>query len=261
MRAPVVQPVRLLRSSYIGPIHRVLSWIVARAATAVIAVSKAAAADFGACPRMTVIGDCLAGPPRHPPKAHREAVEDCAFVCIGNYVRGKGQDLALQAFAHVHRERPGATLAFVGRGEDGELDPRYVHELNSLRDRLGLESSVTLAGAVDDVEAAMKAADVVVNFSESESFSMVCLEALSFGLPLIATACGGPSELVEDGETGLLVAVGSEAAAAEAMLRLARSPARRAALGREAAARTPTAHSAAAAAANLAQVYDQACSR
>ena len=47
----------------------------------------------------------------------------------------------------------------------------------------------------------------MLNFSESESFSMTTLEALAFGTPIIATKSGGPSEIIENGVTGILVEV------------------------------------------------------
>ena len=45
----------------------------------------------------------------------------------------------------------------------------------------------------------------MLNFSESESFSMTCLESLYYGTPLIATDSGGPAELFKHGESGHLV--------------------------------------------------------
>ena len=55
---------------------------------------------------------------------------------------------------------------------------------------------VTCDGYSTDVELDIKHADIVLNFSESESFSHTCLEACAYGRPIIATRCGGPEEIV-----------------------------------------------------------------
>ncbi|HEY3430726.1 MAG TPA: glycosyltransferase family 4 protein, partial [Cyclobacteriaceae bacterium] len=73
---------------------------------------------------------------------------------------------------------------------------------------------------VDDVEQLMKSVDVVLNFSESESFSLTCLEALFYGTPLIATDCGGPAELFENEISGLLVPNRDAQAMTAAMVKL-----------------------------------------
>ncbi|MFM8744584.1 MAG: glycosyltransferase, partial [Cytophagales bacterium] len=85
---------------------------------------------------------------------------------------------------------------------------------------LGLDKVVMFEEATDDIEAVMKKADVVLMFSESESFSMVCYEALFYGKPLIASDCGGPRELVENNVSGLLVTNRDTHAMANAMCTL-----------------------------------------
>jgi glycosyltransferase involved in cell wall biosynthesis len=69
----------------------------------------------------------------------------------------------------------------------------------------------------------MKAADIVLNFSESESFSLTCLDALFFGTPLIASDCGGPAELFEHERSGLLVPNRDVLAMSAAIVQLAAS--------------------------------------
>jgi glycosyltransferase involved in cell wall biosynthesis len=76
---------------------------------------------------------------------------------------------------------------------------------------------------VTDTEAKIKAADIVLNFSESESFSLTCLDALFFGTPLIASDCGGPAELFEPERSGLLVPNRDVPAMSAAIVRLAAS--------------------------------------
>jgi glycosyltransferase involved in cell wall biosynthesis len=78
-------------------------------------------------------------------------------------------------------------------------------ELKESAHRMRMIDHVEFRDYVDDVEKLMKSVDVVLNFSESESFSLICLEALFYGVPLIATDCGGPAELFENEVSGLLV--------------------------------------------------------
>ncbi len=85
----------------------------------------------------------------------------------------------------------------------------------------GAEIQIEWAEFTDDVEREYKHADVILNFSESESFSITCLEALYFGRPLIATDCGGPAEIIDNMESGWLVKNKNIDEMAEAMLSLA----------------------------------------
>jgi glycosyltransferase involved in cell wall biosynthesis len=228
----LVQHVRLLRSSYVRPAYPLFAWCVRRFADAVVCVSDAARRDLGgAGASIRRIYDALPPTERHPPKEYARR-GGCRFVYVANYIRGKGHDLALEAFARVATADPDATLRFVGAGADGSLDPRFVRGLGRRVAELGLGGRIALDGPTADVEREMKDADVVVNLSESESFSMTCLEALAYGAPLVASACGGPSELVEHMENGILVPNGDPAAAAAALALLAGDAELAARLGR-----------------------------
>jgi glycosyltransferase involved in cell wall biosynthesis len=232
-RLRVVQHVRLLRSSYLGPAYPVFAWCVRRFADEVVCVSDAVVRDLGGPgPRVRRIYDAPALVERHPSKEYAR-VGDCRFLCVGNYIRGKGQDLALEAFARVAAHCPAATLRFVGAGADGSLDRAFVERLRARCSELGMAGRVRFDGPSADVERDMKKADVVVNLPESESFSMVCLEALAYGMPLVASDCGGPREIVDHMRSGLLVPNRDVDAAARAMLLLAEDAALAERLGRE----------------------------
>jgi glycosyltransferase involved in cell wall biosynthesis len=97
--------------------------------------------------------------------------------------------------------------------------------------RLGIEGAVELVGERDDVADLLAAADVFVLPTLSEGLPMSVLEAMAAGLPVVAAAVGGVPELVEDGETGLLVPPGRADALAAALERLAGDPAMRWRLG------------------------------
>jgi L-malate glycosyltransferase len=153
------------------------------------------------------------------------------MVFVGNYVKGKGQDDALEAFARIARRFPDAELAFFG-GDMGLAKNRaYRSGLQERAQQLGLGRQVVFHGFIKDPQSALADAYLALNFSTNESFSMTVLEASGAGLPVIATRCGGPEEIIEDGVTGLLVPVGDTEAMAEAMQQLLRDPHRAAGMG------------------------------
>lgn len=257
----VVQHVRLLRSSYLRPVYGFLSRLVCGCADAVVAVSRSVWADLGRHKNIRIIYNAIDGAPKHERKSYREYSLDCRFLYVGNYVSGKGHDLAIKAFSLIAGELPGATLTLVGSGAGGELDLGFVSHLRELIAKTRLSERVLINGRVDDVEAAMKQADIILNFSSSESFSRVCLEAMAYGVPLISTDSGGPGELIEHGVTGFLVPCGSVRKASRAMLWLATDVALATRMGREAAARVPVRFSIDIAAEQIASVYAEVLER
>ena len=115
----------------------------------------------------------------------------------------KGQDVLLGAVERLRRERPGAVVWIVGPAALSDKGP-YVDGLRAIAAASG--NAVRFTGHRDDVVALMKAMDVVVQPSvEHESLSMVLLEALTLGRPVVATRIGGSAEAIHDGQTGLLV--------------------------------------------------------
>lgn len=128
------------------------------------------------------------------------------FLYISNFTQAKGQDHAIEAFSKVHSELPEWKLRFVGSVLGGlSKNKTYKNKLEERAKELGLHKKIEWLAFTEDVELEYKRADIVLNFSESESFSMTCLEALFYGRPLIATNCGGPAEIIANGTTGLLV--------------------------------------------------------
>jgi N-acetyl-alpha-D-glucosaminyl L-malate synthase BshA len=101
-------------------------------------------------------------------------------------------------------------------------------------ERLGLASHVIVRERVSDIEDYLQAADIGLFTSETESFCLSILEAMSFGCPSAAFAVGGIPEVTLSGETGLLVPFGDTAALAGAVASLIADPSHRLALGRAA---------------------------
>jgi glycosyltransferase involved in cell wall biosynthesis len=98
-------------------------------------------------------------------------------------------------------------------------------ELERLHAKLGLGERFILRGSVADVPGFLRTLDVAVLPSHSEGMSNALLEYLAAGRAVVATAVGANPALVRDGESGLLVPPGDDAALADAMIRLLEDPA------------------------------------
>jgi N-acetyl-alpha-D-glucosaminyl L-malate synthase BshA len=125
--------------------------------------------------------------------------------------------------------------------------------------RLGLEDRVIVREKVNDIEDYLQVADVGLFTSESESFCLSILEAMSFGCPSVSTRVGGIPEVIQDDISGILVPMGDVEALAGAVTDLIRDPARRAVLGRVAQRRAREHFSAAAIVPRYEALYRRVC--
>lgn len=165
------------------------------------------------------------------PIAVQPLSSSCDFLFVGNYINGKGQDDAIAAFHRIADSFPAARLIFHGSDMGLAKNQDYRSELERLAGLGPGRGRIELLGFVDDPGPAYQRAFAALNFSHSESFSLTCLEASAHGLPVIATRCGGPEEIVDDGETGYLVPVGDVQTMALRMADLLGDPAQAAAMG------------------------------
>lgn len=172
-----------------------------------------------------VSAEFLPDDPAPRPPATRE------FVFLGNYIEGKGQDLALEAFARLLPNVPQARLRFHGGDMGLDRNRAYRRALEARAASLGIAGAVTFGDFAANPRAVLAGAFAALNLSRSESFSRTVLEASACGLPVIATRSGGPAEILVDGETGLMIPVGDVAACAEAMRALCDDPARASRMG------------------------------
>jgi len=218
----VVAHVRFLPQSLVQPLARTWRWLAGVGASRVICVSEAVRRYFSAAPKNQVIYDPLPGTERHPVPTHPARPDGTLHLLyLSNYIQGKGQDFALRAFEQAYRQDARLRLRFVGGDMGLAKNQAFRQQLEAAAAQAGLQHVVRFDGFATDVEAEIKAADVLLNFSESESFSLTCLDALFYGTPLIASDCGGPAELFEHGRSGLLVPNRDVAAMAAAINQLA----------------------------------------
>jgi glycosyltransferase involved in cell wall biosynthesis len=161
----------------------------------------------------------------------RDVQQPVILLSVGRAVPKKGFEDMLEALARL----------------PAELSWRFVHvgggpllkRLKQRAARLGLATRVEWRGSrdEDDVRAAYRQADLftlasrVTSDGDRDGIPNVIVEAMSQGLPVVATTAGAIPELVVAGETGLLVSPGDTAALASALTELIRDPARRVAFG------------------------------
>lgn len=165
----------------------------------------------------------------NPVRVLAEAVEEPTkrIVSAGRLEPQKNQKMLIRAFAELHKDFPEWRLDIYGEG-------RLRDELQALINGLGLSECVALPGNHPALHAEIKDASLFVLPSDYEGLSNALLEAMMMGLPCISTNCAGSDEAIADGESGLLIPVGDEAALVRAMREMIEDPDRRAALGRAA---------------------------
>lgn len=142
---------------------------------------------------------------RFSPATHKPALLPSHFLAPGNIVIGtvgrlqavKDQASLIEAFTAICRQRPSAPLYLAIAGDGplrGELDAKISSS--------GLAERICLMGATDEVPDFLRSLDIFVLPSLAEGISNTILEALASGLPVIATAVGGNTELVREKECG-----------------------------------------------------------
>lgn len=136
-------------------------------------------------------------------------------LTVGRLSQEKGHADALRVFRLLRDRMPAQPLRLLIVGDGPER-----RRLGALAGRLGLAQSVIFAGHQDHIAPFYAAADVFLLASHSEGSPNVLLEAMSAGLPVVATRVGGVPELAENGEEALLEDRGDHEALADAVLRL-----------------------------------------
>ena len=129
----------------------------------------------------------------------------------------KGVASFLKAASHVAGEVPDARFVVVG---DGPLRK----ELFGLAEELGIRDRVLFLGFRPDAQALLKLMDVVAVPSVSEGTPLVVLEAMSAGVPVVASRVGGIPGQIQPGREGILVPPGDAQALGDALLGLLRDP-------------------------------------
>jgi glycosyltransferase involved in cell wall biosynthesis len=175
---------------------------------------KAGLVELGVPDRLIEVAhNPIVVPPAKEPQPRALGSRPPVITTVGRLVDLKDHPTLIRAFALV-RERHPAILQIVGVGANED-------RLRALAHELGVAEDVHLLGWRDNPYSVLQESDIFVLSSTTEGFGIVIVEALACGLPVVSTDCkGGPREILEDGESGLLVPVGDHESMAKAMLRL-----------------------------------------
>jgi glycosyltransferase involved in cell wall biosynthesis len=201
-------------------------------ASIVVAVSETSARalrrEWGVTRTVRVIPPIAGQLPLSPGIRVTRTTQDCAIrvVTIARLSREKGLGYLVSAAERVVASRPNVAFSIHG---DGDL----YGDLKAQIERAGIGASVFLSGAFArrDLPLIMGDADLFVLPSVTEGYPLCIVEAMAWGLPIVATAVGGVPELLQDGVTGLLCAPCDPDALAAAVLELVDKPNRARELG------------------------------
>ncbi|MGA1841301.1 MAG: glycosyltransferase [bacterium] len=136
-----------------------------------------------------------------------------AVGIVANLRPVKGIDVFLRAARLVKNKVPESKFIIVGDGVERD-------RLKSLCTELGLNDSVKFLGKREDIIQILKALDIGVLSSHSESLSNSVIEYLAAGLPVVCTDAGGCEEAVENGLNGFIVPIGDYQAMSEGILKI-----------------------------------------
>lgn len=159
------------------------------------------------------------------PQEQARPEESSTVLYVGNFSQGaalKGFDLLLKAWAQVAPALPHCRLVLAGAGDDRPWRAEI--------DRLGCKDSVDFQGFVADLSPLYRQAALLLLPSRVEGMSNALLEAMSWGLPVIASDIIGNRAVIRPRENGLLVPLDKDSWA-EAILQLMKAPELRARWG------------------------------
>lgn len=146
-----------------------------------------------------------------------------SILHIGRFTDLKNQDLILKTVEKLKKKGIDFRLKLIGDGENLEA-------MKDLAKELGLEQEVSFLGLQADVYPFLEQADLFILPSKYEGMPMTLLEAMGTGLPIVASAVGGIPDMLENGESALLIEP-TEQALEEAIIQLYSSETLRQKLG------------------------------
>lgn len=184
--------------------------------------------------------------------AQEWVLEDKLVIgAIGRLEPRKGHDCLLYAIAELKKIVPGVSLLIAGHDPWG-----YGKELQSLIEQLDLSREVRLVGFQSDIAAFLGAIDIFAFATQSEGFGQVVIEAMAAGKPVVASKIAPLTEIIREGETGVLVSRDDPRAFADAIAWLFTHPDQAREMGKRGQARVYNHFSAGKMAAKTLLLYD-----
>jgi glycosyltransferase involved in cell wall biosynthesis len=155
--------------------------------------------------KVTPIPNCIPSDTYFHPELRLEAQQefqvtdmDLVIGFTGRVSRVKRLDILLQAVRNLSLTYPQIRLLIAG---DGEL----LKTLKAKAESLGIYGMVRWLGFTSDIPKVLAALDIYVQPSINEGLSLSILEAMSAGVPVIATRVGSADEIIKDKKTGILI--------------------------------------------------------
>jgi glycosyltransferase involved in cell wall biosynthesis len=237
---PVVWHVRdRIAPDYLpSPAVRMVHVLIRRLSGAVIANSQATLATLERPAHSAVVYSVVPEVIEIADRIERSGTNGpTVFGMVGRLAPWKGQDIFLDAFARAFPEGRQRAVV-VGAAMFGDDERRYADALEERVRTLGLADRVEFRGFRSDVREELGRIDVLVHASRTpEPFGQVIVEGMAAGLPVLASAGGGPLELITDEVDGLLCPPGDVERLAGMLVRLDADPDLRQRLGEAARSR------------------------
>lgn len=145
--------------------------------------------------------------------------KDRVFGIVGRVVRWKGHVEFLRAAMSVLAAVPNAKVLIIGDFTDS--DTSYQDQIFEMVEKSGFKDRILFTGFVKNVEQYYSVLDVCVHTSiEPEPFGLVITEAMSHGVPVIASDLGAPKEIITNGENGYIVSPAATEKLAKTIIKL-----------------------------------------
>lgn len=172
--------------------------------------------------------DDLAATDEEADAVRRELGLTDAFLIgvVARFIGNKGHRFLFVALPEIARAVKNVKVLLLGNGDE-DFIRRQVREC-------GVTDQIVFGGYRQDIAACMKAFDVLVHPTLSESFGQVLVEAMSVETPVVSSRVGGTPSIITQGETGVLVPPEDPDAIADAVIELHREPELARSLGRKA---------------------------
>jgi glycosyltransferase involved in cell wall biosynthesis len=133
---------------------------------------------------------------------------------LGNIRPAKNYNLLIEAASLIKRKTDSSHIHFVIAGHK---HPKLIENLNTLAKERNVSDLIHFLGFYDDTPGFLSEIDLFLLCSSSEGFSIATIEAMAAGVPVIATRCGGPEEIITDGVNGILIESNNKYAIADSI--------------------------------------------
>jgi glycosyltransferase involved in cell wall biosynthesis len=140
--------------------------------------------------------------------------DDIVCINVASFSERKNHVMLIDAFNEALAINPGLVLLLVGQGA-------LMRKIRNMVEGYGISGRVRFLGLRDDVMVLNALADLFVLSSHCEGLPISALEAISAGLPVVATNVGGLRDIVREGINGRLIAPGDVSSFADAIVSMA----------------------------------------